>query len=122
MARIDKYLWSVRLSKTRSQATDLCKTNKVFIDDTPVKPSAEVKVGQKISLKKNTAIFTYEVIELLEKRIGAKLVANYIRDITPPEEVEKYKVYQNAQQQYRQHGSGRPTTKERRNLRKFREQ
>lgn len=119
MARIDKYLWAVRLFKTRSMAANMVKTGKVLIKGEEVKASKVIKVGEKFSIKKNTALFTYEVIDLLEKRVGAKLVENYLRDITPVEEIEKYKAYQLAQRQYREQGYGKPTKKDRRNINKF---
>ena len=122
MARIDKYLWAVRLFKTRSLAANMVKTGKVLVNGEEVKPSKEMKVGEQFSIKKNTALFTYEVVDLLEKRVGAKLVENYLRDITPEEEIEKYKMYQLAQREYRELGYGKPTKKDRRNLRKFKGQ
>lgn len=119
MARIDKYLWAVRLFKTRSMAANQVKLGKVLIDDKEVKASRTLKIGEQFSVKKNTALFTYEVVDLLEKRVGAKLVCDYLKDITPQEEVEKYKAYQAAQSQYRQSGFGKPTKKDRRNINKF---
>ena len=119
MARIDKYLWAVRLFKTRSLAANMVKTGKVIINGEPVKPSKEMKVGDVFSIKKNTALFTYEVVDVLDKRVGAKLVENYLRDITPVEEIEKYKEYQLAQRTYREMGYGKPTKKDRRNIKKF---
>jgi ribosome-associated heat shock protein Hsp15 len=119
MARIDKYLWAVRLFKTRSMAAAMVKNGKVLIKDEAVKPSKVLKVGEKFSIKKNTALFTYEVLELLEKRVGAGLVVTYLKDLTPIEEQEKYKAYQLAQSEYRQNGLGKPTKKDRRNISKF---
>lgn len=119
MARIDKYLWAVRLFKTRSLAANMVKSGKVLVNEEEVKPSRDIKPGEKFQLKKNTAIFSYEVIDVIEKRVGAKLVENYLRDITPIEEVEKYKAYQMAQREYRQMGFGKPSKKDRRNIRKF---
>jgi len=119
MARIDKFIWAVRLFKTRSMASNQCKTNKVLVNNEPIKPAKEVKIGDRVSIKRQGAIFSYEVVDLLEKRVGAKLVENYIRDITPIEEIEKYKVYQAAQSSYRNNGMGKPTTKERRALVEF---
>ena len=100
--RIDKFLWSVRLFKTRSLAADQCKTNKIFIKNEPVKSSKEVKIDDVINVKKNTAIFSYKVLDLLKSRVGAPLVKNYIEDITPESEIEKYKTYQEAQREYRE--------------------
>ena len=119
MARIDKFIWAVRLFKTRSMASNQCKTNKVLVNNEPIKPAKEVKIGDRVSIKRQGAIFSYEVVDLLEKRVGAKLVENYIRDITPIEEIEKYKVYQAAQSSYRNNGMGKPNTKERRALEEF---
>ena len=119
MARIDKFIWAVRLFKTRSMASNQCKTKKVLVNNEPIKPAKEVKIGDRVSIKRQGAIFSYEVVDLLEKRVGAKLVENYIRDITPIEEIEKYKVYQAAQSSYRNNGMGKPTTKERRALEEF---
>jgi ribosome-associated heat shock protein Hsp15 len=100
-------------------ASNQCKTNKVLVNNEPIKPAKEVKIGDRVSIKRQGAIFSYEVVDLLEKRVGAKLVENYIRDITPIEEIEKYKVYQAAQSSYRNNGMGKPTTKERRALEEF---
>lgn len=119
MARIDKYLWAVRLFKTRSLAAKMVKEGKVLLDGEKVKTAKELKVGDVFSIKKNTATFTYEVVELLERRVGAKLVEQYLRDITAEEEIEKYKQYQLAQREYRDLGFGKPTKKDRRNIRKF---
>ncbi len=119
MARIDKYLWAVRLFKTRSMAANQVKLGKVLVDAKEVKSARQMKVGEQFKVKKNTAIFTYEVVELLEKRVGAKLVENYLKDLTSLEEIEKFKVYQAAQSQYRQSGFGKPTKKDRRKINKF---
>jgi len=117
--RIDKYTWAVRLTKTRSQASELISKGKIKINETDVKPSRDVKVGDVIQVHKNSAVFSYKVLELLEKRIGPKLVSIYIEDITPIEEVEKYKTYQEAQRVYRDLGTGRPSKKDRRMLDDF---
>jgi ribosome-associated heat shock protein Hsp15 len=117
--RIDKYTWAVRLTKTRSQASELISKGKIKINESDVKPSREVKVGDVIQVHKNSAVFSYKVLELLEKRIGPKLVSIYIEDITPIEEVEKYKTYQEAQRVYRDLGTGRPSKKDRRSLDDF---
>ncbi|MFT4602151.1 MAG: ribosome-associated heat shock protein Hsp15 [Arenicella sp.] len=119
MARIDKYLWAVRLFKTRSLASNMVKTGKVLVQGKEVKAAKEMKVGDKFSIKKNTAVFSYEVVDLLEKRVGAQLVADYLRDITPTEEIEKYKAYQMAQREYKELGFGKPTKKDKRSIKKF---
>lgn len=119
MARIDKYLQAVRLFKTRSLAANHVKNGKVMVNGEEIKASKELKIGDHISIKKNTVVFEYEVVDLLEKRVGAKLVEQYLRDITSEEEIEKYKQYQAAQRDYRQLGYGKPTKKDRRNIRRF---
>jgi ribosome-associated heat shock protein Hsp15 len=119
MARIDKFIWAIRLFKTRSMAANQCKTNKVLVNGEPVKSSKTVKIGDTVTIRKSGAAFSYKVLALLEKRVGAKLVDTYVKDITPAEEVEKYKLYQLNQSNYRENGMGKPTTKERRRLEKF---
>lgn len=117
--RIDKYTWAVRLTKTRSQASELISKGKIRLNAIEVKPSRDMKVGDVIQVHKNSAVFSYKVLELLEKRVGPKLVSIYIEDITPIEEVEKYKTYQEAQRVYRDMGTGRPSKKDRRSLDDF---
>ena len=117
--RIVKYTWAVRLTKTRSQASELISKGKIRLNATEVKPSRDVKLGDVIQVHKNSAVFSYKVLELLEKRVGPKLVSIYIEDITPIEEVEKYKTYQEAQRVYRDMGTGRPSKKDRRSLDDF---
>lgn len=117
--RLDKFVWSVRLAKTRSQAADAITKNKVKLNGEAAKPSKEVKLGDEIQVIKHTATFTFRVIQLLEKRVGAKLVADYIIDITDPLEVEKLKTYQLSQSIYRDYGTGKPTKKDRRSLDDF---
>jgi ribosome-associated heat shock protein Hsp15 len=117
--RIDKYMWCVRLAKTRSQATELIKKGKVRLNTDEVKPSREVKIGDTINISKHSAIYSFKILDLLEKRVGAKLVENYLMDITPEEEIQKFKVYQESQKVYRHFGSGKPTKKDRRDLEDF---
>src|SRR5690349_4284528 len=117
--RIDKYVWFVRLAKTRTLATELVQRNKIKLNDMPVKPSKEVKIGDTISIFKNNATFSYKIKDLLDRRVGAKLVADYLIDITDPLELEKFKTYQAAQSVYREYGTGRPSRKDRDNLESF---
>lgn len=107
------------MAKTRSQASELVSKGKIKLNDVHVKPSREVKVNDVISLQKNNACFRYQVVNLLDKRVGAKLVENYVHDKTEPEELEKHKQYQLAQSAYRNNGTGKPTKKDRRNLDDF---
>ncbi len=112
--RIDKWLWAVRAFKTRSQATEACKSGKVKIDDITVKPSREVKLNEEIIVQINYISRTLKVIGLLNNRVGAKLVAGFMEDLTPPEEYEKEKIKREINYEYRDRGLGRPTKKERR--------
>lgn len=117
--RIDKYVWFVRLAKTRTLATELVQRNKIKLNDMPVKPSKEVKIGDTLSIIKNNATFSYKIKDLLDRRVGAKLVSDYLIDITDPLELEKFKTYQAAQSVYREYGTGRPSRKDRDNLDSF---
>ncbi len=117
--RLDKYVWCVRLAKTRSQASELITKGKIKLNDSTVKPSREPKVGDTISFLKSTAVYSYKIIQLLDNRIGAKLVEDYIIDITPDSEKEKYKLYTLTQSVYRENGSGKPTKKDRRDINDF---
>ncbi len=117
--RLDKYVWCVRLAKTRSQASEAITKGKIKVGDGVVKPSKEPKVGDILQFSKNTAVFSYKIIQLLDKRIGAKLVEEYILDITPDEEVEKLKLYNLSQAVYRENGTGKPTKKDRRDINDF---
>ena len=117
--RLDKFVWCVRLCKTRSQGTELISKGQIKLNSLTTKPSKEVKLKDVISLHKNNAVFSYEVVELLDKRVGAALIENFIIDITPIEEKEKFKAYQLVRQIYRQNGDGKPTKKDRRDLDSF---
>jgi ribosome-associated heat shock protein Hsp15 len=117
--RIDKWLWSVRLYKTRSIATDACRTGKVMMNDVPVKPSRELQVNDVIVVRSGVIKRTLQVRELLSNRVSAKLVENYMIDLTPPEELDKLKFAHEMNHEYRQRGIGRPTKKERRLIEKL---
>ena len=117
--RVDKYAWSVRLAKTRSQSTEAISKGKIRLNSQHVKPARDVKIGDTIQVIRHTATFSYKVIQLLNKRVGAKLVSDFLVDITSDEEREKLKVYQAAQNVYREHGTGKPTKKDRRELDTF---
>ena len=87
--RIDKYLWSIRVYKTRSEATDACKGGKIRLNGGDVKPSKTVKVGDVLVARKGPVTYTYKVLQLVDKRQGAKLVPNYAENLTPQEELDK---------------------------------
>ena len=114
--RIDKFLWSVRVYHTRSIATEECKKSRVTIGGIAVKPSRVVKAGEVILVRKNPVTYSYRVIELLGKRVGAKLVPLYIEDLTPAEELIKLDVTQGGALFMRDRGAGRPTKKDRRDI------
>ena len=116
---MDKFVWSVRLAKTRSKSAEAIANGKVKLNNENVKPAKDVKLGDEIQIVKHSAKFTFKVIQLLDRRVGAKLVPDYLIDITPDEEREKLKLYQLSQSTYRQHGTGKPTKKDRRDLDDF---
>lgn len=113
--RIDKYLWAVRVFKTRTLATEACKRGKVSMDDMPAKPSRTVSTGDVIQVKKLPLVYSYRVIDPIEKRVGAKIVENYVENITPEEELLKLEMQDDFFVK-RDRGTGRPTKKERRLL------
>jgi ribosome-associated heat shock protein Hsp15 len=119
--RIDKFLWSVRVYKTRSQASEACRKGKVLIDEIPVKPSRILKVGDIIVVRKLPVVYTYQVIKLLEKRVSAKDVKTYCEDLTPQAELDKLKKDHITIVFKRERGAGRPTKRERRLMDKLRE-
>ena len=117
--RIDKFLWSVRLFKTRSDAADAVKNNKVLIDGVTIKPSRDVIVGNVISIKKPPIVYSYRVKELIGNRQGAKLVPQYIDNVTPPEELKKLELASLESFAVRDRGAGRPTKRDRRDIESF---
>ena len=116
MARIDKFLWCVRLYKTRSLAAEAIKQGRVEVNGQVVKPAHEVGVGQVIRLRKDAVYYSYKVKASLENRVGAKLVEQYIANVTEPEELEKAEMIALSRKLDRDRGTGRPTKKERRTL------
>lgn len=117
--RIDKFLWSVRLFKTRSIAAEACKKGHVQIDKAPVKPSRMIRVGEVISIKESPIYKQYEVLNLSERRMSAKLTEGFIREITPEEDLEILRLTKLANSMNRPRGLGRPTKKDRRDLDNF---
>ena len=114
--RIDKYLWSIRVFKTRSEATDACKGGKIRVNGSDTKPSKMVKVGDTIVARKGAVTYTYKVLELIDKRQGAKLVPNYAENLTPPDELAKLRAPIETFFLKRDRGAGRPTKKDRRQM------
>jgi len=114
--RIDKFLWSVRIFKTRSVAADACAKGRVFINGIQAKPSKPAISGEIVVVKKPPVVFTFRIIRPLENRVGAKLTHEYIEDLTPEEEKAKLTMKISASGSYREKGTGRPTKKERRDM------
>jgi len=113
--RIDKYLWAVRVFKTRTLSTEACRKGRVTVDDMPVKPSRSVTTGDVIQVKKMPVVYSYRVIDPIEKRVGAKIVENYVENVTPEDELIKLEMQDDFFIK-RDRGAGRPTKKERRLL------
>lgn len=111
--RIDKYMWAVRIFKTRTSATEGCKEGRVTVYDEEVKPSRTIKVGEEIVLRKGAVYFKWKVLDLPKSRVGAKLAPDYVEDITPEEEKVKLEMIRLGHQQ-RPRGVGRPTKRDRR--------
>ena len=114
--RIDKYLWSIRVYKTRSEATDACKGGKIRLNGGDVKPSKTVKVGDVLVSRKGPVTYTYRVLQLIDKRQGAKLVPIYAENLTPQEELDKLRAPVETFFLKRDRGTGRPTKKDRRQM------
>lgn len=117
--RIDKWMWAVRIFKTRSIATDACKKNRVMINNTAAKPSRTVKVGDVISVKKPPITYSFKVLQLSQNRMGAKLVKDFMENITPPDQYEILEMQKISGFVDRAKGLGRPTKKDRRELEQF---
>ncbi len=114
--RLDKYLWSVRLFKTRSVAADAIRNNRVLVNGAYCKPSREVKIGDKVLIKATLLSYTYEVLELVSNRQPAKNVVIYLRNITPESELEKLNIPRETIFVTRDRGTGRPTKRDRRQI------
>lgn len=114
--RIDKWLWAVRLYKTRSLATEAVKNGKVKVNGDSVKPSFEVFAGLILTIPKGVVKYQYKVLAPLERRVGAPLVKDYLEDVTPEEEKMKLTTLEFMPTAFREKGTGRPTKKERRDL------
>ncbi|HHJ09484.1 MAG TPA: RNA-binding S4 domain-containing protein [Bacteroidetes bacterium] len=118
--RIDKWLWAVRVYKTRSQATDACRKGRVTLLGHTVKPGKNIQVGDIITVYKDNIRYVFRVKGLIVKRTSAKFVSEYMEDITPAEELERKKITHTHKFVFRPKGLGRPTKKERRMLDRFR--
>jgi len=114
--RIDKWLWAVRLFKTRTQASDACKGGKVKMNGVNLKPSREVKAGDVLEVHHNHIKRTVKIKVAAKNRVAAKLVADLMEDLTPAEEFEKLEMMNKLNQEKRDRGMGRPTKKDRRDI------
>lgn len=122
--RVDKWLWSVRIFKSRTMAANACKNGKVRLNGTtPLKASSSIKKGELLHVRKNNFNLIFKVVELIEKRVSAKLAEPCYENLTPAEEMNKFKSWfvTNAPGEYREKGAGRPTKKERREIDDFKE-
>ena len=117
--RIDKWLWAVRLFKTRSLAAEACKKGKVLVKGSPAKPSRNIKIGDIIQVKHPPVLYSFEVLALSENRMNAKLVPDFMRNVTTPDQLELIELGKLAGNMGRAKGTGRPTKKERRDLDQF---
>ena len=116
LIRIDKWLWTMRLYKTRSIATDACKNGRILVNNMPVKPSFCVSEGMTVQIKKSPIIYTYRIIQITENRVGAKLVSDYMMNITPADQYKLLELTRLTASGERDRGAGRPTKKERRDI------
>lgn len=117
--RIDKWLWATRVFKTRSQAADACKKGRVAVRNTNAKPSTTIRVGDVVQVRKPPITFHFQVLALAQNRMGAKLVPEYLRNVTPHHEYEVLEMQRLSGYVDRAKGTGRPTKKERRDLDQF---
>jgi ribosome-associated heat shock protein Hsp15 len=114
--RIDKWLWAVRVYKTRSLATEACKNGRVKIDDQPVKASRNLKIGDVLAIHQNPLNKIVKVKAFLTNRVSAKLVVDYLEDLTPAEEYERVQMIRDLNWERRPRGLGRPTKQDRRQI------
>ena len=118
-ARLDKWLWAVRVYKTRSDAAEACKGSAVRLNETIAKPSAKVRIGNTVVARTRALTRTLHVTGLTEKRVGAALVPDFFEDKTPESEYEKAREKQANARVFSHKGSGRPTKKNRRDIEKL---
>ncbi len=120
MVRVDKWLWAVRVFKTRAVSTDACRRGRVLVNGLSAKPSKELKSGDHVTVRKPPVLFSYQVKQIIDKRISAKLVSQYLDDQTTLEELDKLKINESFFFK-RERGTGRPTKRERRQIDKLKD-
>lgn len=118
-ARIDKWLWAVRIFKTRTIAAEACKKGRVSINGAQIKPSRMVKVGEVVQVRKPPVTYSFKVLQAIEKRVGAKLVPEVMENVTTPDQYELLELSKISGFVDRARGTGRPTKKDRRSLDEF---
>jgi ribosome-associated heat shock protein Hsp15 len=114
--RIDKFLWAMRLFKTRALAAEACEKNRVTTNGQALKPSRNVKPGDKFDLRQPPIVRSFKILQTTGNRLGAKLVPDFLEDVTSPEQLKALEMAKLAQAMNRPKGLGRPTKKERRDL------
>ncbi len=119
--RIDKWMWATRIFKTRTISTEACKKGRVMVNDTEVKPSRLIKVDDIVKVRKPPVTYSFRVKALTENRLGAKLVPDYLENITPQSELDLLEVVKISGFVDRRKGMGRPTKREGRELSRFKE-
>lgn len=117
--RIDKWMWATRIFKTRTIAAEACKKNRIAIGGVNVKPSRMIKTGEIIQVRKPPVTYSFKVLALTQNRMGAKLVPEYLENVTPPEQYELLEINKISGFVDRARGLGRPTKKDRRDLDQF---
>jgi len=117
--RIDKWMWAVRIFKTRTIALEACKKNRVMVNNVLAKPSRMLRVGDMVQVRKPPITYSFKVLELTSNRVGAKLVPQFLENITPPEQYELLELQKISGFVDRARGTGRPTKKDRRDLDNF---
>lgn len=122
--RVDKWLWAVRIFKSRTLAGNTVRQGKVRVNGQSVKPSTSVVPGDRVTIQKNGFNMEFEVLKLIEKRVGAPIAVTCYTDHTPQEELDKYKDWfvGKAGTEFREKGTGRPTKKNRREISRFKEE
>lgn len=113
---MDKYLFAMRIYKTRSIAADACKKGRVKMNGAELKPSRSFHIGDIFTVRKGPITYTYKVLQLSANRLGAKLVPDYMQDLTAPDQLELLELARLAAQSGRDRGTGRPTKKDRRDI------
>jgi len=119
--RIDKFLWAVRIYKTRTLAAEACLKGQVTIQDMTVKPSRHVNIGEILMIKKPPMVHTFQVLGLLHNRLSAEKVKDFIVELTPDIEFQKLETMHLQKNAIRDRGTGRPTKRDRRDIEKFNE-